>query len=502
MSVKNQIIKGTIVLTTATLLSRILGFLYRIFLSNLIGAKGMGIFQLIFPVLGFCVALSCGGIQIAVSRFVAESKSNERKFMTLISSIIMSLFLSSFTAVCLFLFALPVSEHIIKNAECAQLLKYACITIPMASFHACISGYYLGIKKTFVPAFSSILEQVVKVGAIYILGMVWIAGKIEITPLIAVYSMIISESAGVCFCLIAICSEKKYSFKIRELFSSMKGLFSVSYILTVNKIMITFLQCVEAILVPIVLIKSGLSNHDALSIYGVLTGMALPVVSFPSAINTSVSTMILPAIAQANTSNEPTRVKRTTEVSIWFSMVTGIFCIGIFLFYGDFIGTTIFGHPEAGEYIKILAWLCPFMYLSITMGSILHGLGKTNTAFLHNVIGTAIRLFCLWFLVPVTGITGYLWGLLASNLVITLLHGVYIYRQIPFHFSPVESIIKPTAWLLCSLAVGKLMKYIFQFASFSGKAFHITCAAISAGCVGIIFLYFFLRQFRQMKQTG
>ena len=64
MSLKKQIIKGTLVLTIASLLSCALGFLYRIFLSNLIGAKGMGIFQLIFPVLGFCVALCCGGIQI------------------------------------------------------------------------------------------------------------------------------------------------------------------------------------------------------------------------------------------------------------------------------------------------------------------------------------------------------------------------------------------------------------------------------------------------------
>ena len=79
MSVKKQIIQGTIVLTSATLLSRILGFLYRIFLSNLMGAKGMGLFQLIFPVLGFAISVSCGGIQIAVSRFVAESKKKNSK---------------------------------------------------------------------------------------------------------------------------------------------------------------------------------------------------------------------------------------------------------------------------------------------------------------------------------------------------------------------------------------------------------------------------------------
>lgn len=118
MSVKKQIIKGTIVLTTATLISRVLGFLYRIFLSNLIGAKGMGIFQLIFPVLGFCIALSCGGIQIAVSRFVAESKNKANKFMILISSLIMSLMLSSLTTVCLYFYAQPISIHIIKNVQC------------------------------------------------------------------------------------------------------------------------------------------------------------------------------------------------------------------------------------------------------------------------------------------------------------------------------------------------------------------------------------------------
>ena len=462
----------------------------------------MGIFQLIFPVLGFCVAVSCGGIQIAVSRFVAESKDNAGKFMTLISSIIMSLCLSSLTTLCLYTFAHPISEYIIKNSECAGLLRYASITIPLTTLHACIAGYYLGLKKTFIPAFSSILEQVIKVCSIYILGLVWVKNHIEITPLIAVYSMIISEMSGVIFCLIAVFSEKKYAFHIRELFSSMKSLFSVSYILTINKIMITFLQCVESILIPIVLMKSGEASHDALSIYGVLTGMALPVISFPSAITTSVSTMILPTVAQANTSDDPSQVKKAAEASIWFALVMGIFFIGIFLFYGNFIGTSIFGHEAAGEYIRILAWLCPFMYLSITMGSILHGLGETNAAFIHNVIGTAIKLFCLWFLVPKVGIVGYLWGLLGSDLTVSLLHGFCIYKRVPFTFYAVDNIIKPTAWLLCSLAAGRFIKYIFSFSSYSGKIFQFISAGISAGTIGFVFLYFFLRQFRQIKNEN
>ncbi len=502
MSVKKQIIKGTIVLTTATLTSRVLGFLYRIFLSNLIGAKGMGIFQLIFPVLGFCIALSCGGIQIAVSRFVAESKNKADRFMILISSILMSLALSAFTTICLYFFAEPVSMYIIKNKECCQLLKYASITIPLATFHSCVSGYYLGMKKTLVPALCSIIEQIVKVGAVFIIGMVCVENHIKITPMLAVYSMIISECAGAIFCVIALSGEKKYKFQIRELFSSIKKLFSVSYILTINKIMMTFLQCFEAILVPLVLLKSGLSSDDALSIYGILTGMALPVISFPSAINSSVSTMILPTIAGANTDGNRLQVRRTTEVTIWFSLVMGIFFIGFFLSFGDFIGGTVFGHSQAGEYIKILAWLCPFMYLSISMGSILHGLGHTNVAFIHNVIGTAIRLACLWFLVPQVGITGYLWGLLGSDLVTVFLHGRYIKKDIHFSFDCVNNIVLPIIWVSCSILAGRLIKYILNFSSFNGKLFEFVSSGISAGVLVGVFLYFLIRRLRELrKQT-
>ncbi|WP_370801654.1 oligosaccharide flippase family protein [Eubacterium ventriosum] len=497
---KNPIIKGTIILTIASLLSRIIGFLYRIFLSNLIGAKGMGVFQLIFPVLVFCIALSCGGVQIAVSRFVAESKSRKECFLVLISSIIMSLSLSFITLGVLYFFAEPVSLFIIKNKSCTELLKYASFTIPLATFHACITGYYLGFKKTFVPAWSGVVEQIAKVISLFILWLVWVEKGISITPVIAVYSMVISELCGVIFCLIAIFGERFFAFKISEIFSVMKKMFSVSYVLTLNKIMLTFLQTLEAVIFPTVLLKSGLSLSDSLSIYGILTGMALPVVTFPSAINTSVSTMLLPTIAGANSGNDVSGIKKTTEYSIWFSMITGIFCVGVFLFYGDFIGTNIFRQPLAGEYIMILAWLCPFLYLSITLGSILHGLGLTNSAFIHNVIGVVIRLASLWFGVPVFGVEGYLIGLLISNLVVTLLHSFYIHKYVDFNFSAIDNIVKPALWIAIGLIMGKLVSYIFSFADCKGLVFCIFSAGISGVIIVMVFGYFVWRESVNLKQ--
>lgn len=425
----------------------------------------MGVFQLIFPVLVFCIALSCGGNpNCCFTALLLKAKVRKECFLVLISSIIMSLSLSFITLGVLYFCAEPVSLFIIKNKSCTELLKYASFTIPLATFHACITGYYLGFKKTFVPAWSGVVEQIAKVISLFILWLVWVEKGISITPVIAVYSMVISELCGVIFCLIAIFGERFFAFKISEIFSVMKKMFSVSYVLTLNKIMLTFLQTLEAVIFPTVLLKSGLSLSDSLSIYGILTGMALPGGYFSFCHKHFRFHYVASYHSRCKFRKRCFRHKKTTEYSIWFSMITGIFCVGVFLFYGDFIGTSIFRQSLAGEYIMILAWLCPFLYLSITLGSILHGLGLTNAAFIHNVIGVVIRLASLWFGVPVFGVEGYLIGLLISNLVVTLLHSFYIHKYVDFNFSAIDNIVKPALWIAIGLIMGKLVSYIFSFA--------------------------------------
>ena len=72
MNFKNAFLRGTLLLTIAGLISRIMGFFYRIFLANTIGAEGMGIYQLIFPVYSVCFSLCASGIETAISKLTAE----------------------------------------------------------------------------------------------------------------------------------------------------------------------------------------------------------------------------------------------------------------------------------------------------------------------------------------------------------------------------------------------------------------------------------------------
>lgn len=511
MGKNKTLIKGAAILTTAGVCSKLLGFLYRIFLSNLIGAEGMGTFQLVMPIFMFCISLSSGGIQIAVSRFVAESNKNRIKCLAVLrASLIMSGILSVITAGVLYIFSQDIALMFLNDAHCGDMLQYISLAVPLAAFHSCIVGYYFGVKNTVIPAIAQIFEQVFKFLALYVISLVFAGNGHEITAKQAVFTILFSELAGSLFLFAAIYTtrlsiistpqKKAVSIpirkKLRNTYDDIKQLFSVAYILTINKIMLTLLQSVEAIIVPIVLIKYGLTRTESLSIYGILTGMSLPVISFPSALITSISMIIMPMVAEANVSDNKASVNHSARISTYSSCVLGIFFFGIFMYFGNFIGTTVFHQPLAGKYIINLSWLCPFMYLSITFGSILHGLGKTTTTFLHNLISLLIRIGFLWFFVPQIGITGYFWGILISTLVQTFLHAYAISLSIDFEFSAMNYIIKPALWLFISLGAGifteNIITMIFSNIHFSGFLSQILSFLICGGLITIVFGFFML----------
>ena len=140
-------------------------------------------------------------------------------------------------------------------------------------------------------------------------------------------------------------------------------------------------------------------------------------------------------------------------MSLRYSLYMGILCTGIFILFGSALGNSVFHDPTAGRFIRILAWLCPFLYLSTTTGSILNGLGRTRTTFLHNTAALILRICFVLFGIPRFGILAYLWGMLASELFLSLLHLYALFRQIPFFWNAWEMIGKPAFFLLLSVGI-------------------------------------------------
>lgn len=461
---KNPLITGTILLTGAGLLSRILGFFYRIFLSRTIGAEGLGVYQMVFPVHSIAFALCCGAIQTSISRLVARDRQAGREALR--TGLLISLSISAVLTLLIWQTAPVLARFVLLEPACGSLLPVMALSIPFSSIHACICGYYYGMKRTVVPALSQMAEQFVRMGAVFLMARVLTENGRPVTVSVAVWGMMLGEGASAVYSYLSYTfseSEKqkkpaKEGKKHRQasVFHMAGPLMAMAVPLMGNRLILNCLQSLEAIFVPNRLIAFGLSHSDALSMYGVLTGMALPFIFFPSAVTNSLAVVLLPTVAEAQAQENCSRIEHTVLTALRYSLYMGIFCIGLFTLLGPELGMTVFRSQTAGQYIAILAWLCPFMYISTTMGSILNGLGKTASVFLHNAVSMLLNLVFVVFGIPHIGMQAYFYGLLLSELLLALLHLHCLNQEIHITIDPWEMLAKPCLCLAASIGLLKL----------------------------------------------
>lgn len=459
MSRKKTLLLGTVILTATGFLTRIIGFFYRIFLSHTIGAMEIGIFQLLTPINSLCTALCIGGISTVMSRTIAAKTamgSRKSGFDVLFIGTGFCVLLSILAAFGVRTFSGFLAAEILGESSCDPLLDIMAYSIPLSTVHTCIISYYYAQKKTGIPSLSQLLEQIVRVLSSYFVYLIMRNQGIQPDARLTVIGLLAGEGVACLFTLTAItweCSKYKYHFHPNSLDVHPVELFSLSLPLTANRICITLLHSVEAVLIPNRLRLCGLSNSEALSLYGIITGMALPMILFPSAITNSVAVMLLPSIAEDQASGNLANVRRTIEATIKYCLILGIFATGLFCVYGQTIGTLIFRIKDAGIFIQILAFISPFLYLNSTLTSILNGLGKTRLCFYQNIVGLGIRILFVFFGIPAFGIHGYLWGVLASELASSILNLFFLHRTAEFSFNAVECILKPVISLLIALGI-------------------------------------------------
>jgi|MucameStandDraft_1065616.scaffolds.fasta_scaffold17393_3 stage V sporulation protein B len=426
---KHPLIAGTLILTLTGLASRFIGFFYKIFLSRTIGAEGIGIYQMIFPIYGVCYAFTTAGVEIAISRFVSGEMARgkkERARSILWIGLAMSLSLSFLTVFLVYANADLLAIHILHEPRCANLLRIMSITVPFGACHSCISGYYYGLQKTAVPACAQLFEQLVRVAAVCIIYQVSLEEGRTLTPAAAVIGLVLGEFASMLFGLFAVSSEslrghakKTPDFPVR---SFARRMFLEAAPVSANRVCMNLLGSAEAVLLPLTLQQYGLNTERALSVYGTLTGMAMAFIQFPSVLTNAVSVMLLSSVSESQAAGNQNQIARTIRKTISFCLPLGIACTVFFLFSGKYLGLFFFKSEMAGDFIITLAWICPFLYLNSTLHSILNGLGKTASGFINNLIGIMIRIFFILSCVPRFGIQGYLWGILANQLFVALLN--------------------------------------------------------------------------------
>ncbi len=446
---RHPLIVGTFILTATGIVSRIIGFLYRIYLSRLFGEEGMGIYQLLSPVLSLSFSLTAAGYQTAISKLVAEQAATSKRpsLRPLVLGLLVSLPLSLACNAVLFFFADAISVSLLQEARTASMLRILSFSVPLSAVHSCINGYFYGIKKAGVPSGAQLLEQLTRVGCVYIVSSRILAAGGTPSISVAVLGLTVGEFASMLLTIAAICPHGIPAFRHTRnprllplpapsrqtgpsgSTAALWGkLMAMALPLTANRIVLNLLQSVEAVSIPARLRLYGYDTATALSVYGVFTGMAMPFIFFPNALTSSVAVLLLPIISENYALGNMDAVRSATVRTVKYCGLMGFGCLAGFVLLGGWIGTNVFNSPLAGYFITTLGFICPFLYLDTTLSSILQGLGLAGHTFVMNVICLLIRLGFVFLAVPQVGVRGFLWGLLVSQLTLGILYLTCLYR--------------------------------------------------------------------------
>ncbi len=423
---KNVIIKGTMILTIAGILTKLLGFYNRIFLTRVIGVKELGIYQLIFPIYILVISFCCQGIGTSIIKHVSYylgKNQNKNAKNVFILGLALSLSLSSICMVLVYSLAKPISIYLLKNTDCGILLKYISIAFPFVATKSSINAYFIARENPKVQALSHFSEQLIRIITAYIL--VYIIYGFKADASLATICVVSGEVfSGIISIIIISASKERHSTANKFVnYTNLpsnppssnhkltKAFLQDAIPITANNLIFTLFASLEAILLPAMLFKYYQNSDTAMELYGIITGIVIPFLLFPATITTAISTMLLPAISNAKAHDNFRKIKDAIFLCVSLCLILGIISILGYLILGQWACEFAFKSKDAGIILKKMCVLCPFIYICGILSTVLNGLDKAFNNMLINVSGLLIRIICTTLLVPTYGLNAYILGM-------------------------------------------------------------------------------------------
>ena len=462
---KKTLIAGALTLTAANIITRLIGFAYRIFMADAVGAAGMGLFQLIMPIYSLAWAISCSGITTTLSRLVAAEQAkgesgNMRRLLLI--SLGMTGFLSLGMTIALYFGAGLIGAGILNEPRIVLSLRILSFSFVFMALGSCLRGYFLGLQKTIVPAISQILEQLARIGVIMLLAAAFIPRGLEYAAAMAVIGIVIGETLSFLYVFLAYKLSKKRKALERASAPTLgkrAAFFAIGAMalpLTLNRITSSFLSTVENVMIPGRLQAYGMAADEAMATFGSITGMAMPLIFFPSAILVALSISLVPSIAESITLGQNLRVNSTITKSITFTCIVAFAAAAIFVTFPYEIGNLVY-RQDLRQILLILGLMCPLWYLNITLNGILSGLGEQIFIFRTSLMASAINIAFVFFFVPRYGTIAFLVGWFVSLIIITYFDAAKIREITRLRIQILRWFFKPA---LAALAAGLIVNYI------------------------------------------
>ncbi|MDU2122959.1 MAG: oligosaccharide flippase family protein [Clostridium celatum] len=488
---KENLFINAILLTATMMIMRSIGVIFNVYISNEIGTEGMGLYKLIGTVSMIAITFATSGVSSAVTRIVAEEVSkkeyNNVKYVMLKACTICGV-LGITACIILSVFSKDIASLFLKDTRVILSLKIFAVSIPFISISACLKGYFYAVRDIFIPITNQLAEEFIKISVIILLLDLAVSVKLEYGCAVLVLGAALSDILSCFYVFIAYKLDNKESGYLINIKENTKGLtkrlFKISVPIAANSYLMSIFSTVQMILIPLSLIKFGMSESEAISVLGGVMGMVFPIIMFPATLLMSLAMVLMPEISRARAINNKERLNSIINRSIGFTSIIGIISFFIFFTFYNELSMAIYNRQDIGMIFKVISFIIPFMYLDMIMGGILNGLNEQVKSLEYQIMESILKILGIYFLVPIKGIEGLIIVIFISTIFSFTLNFVTVVKVTNIKINLLNWVVMPMIFGIISTIFGRLIWGVLTHNTLVIEVNTI----IAVSCAGIVYL--------------
>lgn len=460
---KTSFVKGAAILGIAGLLGKLIGALYRIPLTNIIGPEGMGLYQIAYPIYAFLVVISTAGLPTAISKMVSERVAwgdpiGAHRVFRMSFKILIVIGISSMF---LMLAGNQILAQILGNSKSNLSIMAIAPSLFFVSILSAYRGYFQGFQMMAPTAVSQVVEQFVKLLIGLTLAIQWKMNGVEYGAAGALTGVTLGELAALVL-LVGVYSRIKrmqkkqgYMKKQKATTESYKDiglqLFRIAVPVTLGASIMPLVGFVDTILVINRLKVIGFAQSNATALFGLLTGAVNTLVNMPAVLTVALSMSLVPAIAESFARKDQKSVKKKTLIGLRLAMLIGLpSSIGLFFLAEPILRMlyTSFTNYElmvSTHLLQMMSIGIVFLFLIQTTTGILQGMGRVMIPVRNLCIGASLKVIASYLLIgmPFFNIQGATIGTVVCYSVAAVLNMISVFRVTDMRIPYKELFCKP-----------------------------------------------------------
>ena len=398
------LVRQTMFLSASHFIVRVIGFFNRIWLSRALGAQAMGLVELTHSAQMLLITPVVSGLPAAVSRMCAKSQP-ARQVRVLRCGISLALLTGVPVAVLAFAFRTHLALWLGDLRTLPALLIYL-PCIPVLGVSCALNGYYYGKGKPVPPALSELLEQLVRLFLCIRLVFALRGWPTMLRAAIPAAASLLGETASLLLMLLIAARAILFAPGEGSRRAVYREMLSLALPLTGMKLVSSLMRTVQSALIPARLQISGLPASEALSQFGMLSGMLMPVLMLPSFITCSLCMVAAPELTRRQANGTPQRslVRRILGGTLLVGLCA---MVGVWLF-APLIADTLYRQAELLPLLRRCCVLVPVMALSQVVSGLMNGLVLQGTSLRIALFANLLSVLLMYALAAQP--TLQLWG--------------------------------------------------------------------------------------------